>query len=109
VVVENEFGCSSDPSNSIYFVFSGMPENLGQTFRVIPNPSGGRISVIPDFSMSGATISVSNLMNDEIIRLKRNLVTGKAVTLDLETQPAGIYVIRIHTNKTIQTCKVIIQ
>jgi hypothetical protein len=109
VVVENTFGCTSDPSNTINFVFTGTAERQVRSLKVIPNPSTGRFSIIPDQSASDATIVVRNLMNDEIMKLKRNLDTGKAVTLDLSNQPAGIYVITIRTGKNQQTIKAIVQ
>ncbi len=38
VIVSNEFGCSSDQSNVIYFIYTGLNENIANHFNIYPNP-----------------------------------------------------------------------
>ncbi|MBE9491394.1 MAG: T9SS type A sorting domain-containing protein [Bacteroidetes bacterium] len=37
-IVSNEFGCSSDQSNVIYFIYTGLKENMDHRFNIYPNP-----------------------------------------------------------------------
>jgi len=38
VIVNNEFGCSSDQSNVIYFIYTGLNKNIANHFNIYPNP-----------------------------------------------------------------------
>jgi len=109
VKVENQFGCTSDPSNSIYFIYTSLAEQIDQTIRIYPNPSSGKIAVLPNANAFNADIQVFNLMSEQILNLNCNLDRGVPVIIDLSNVQKGIYFIRIKTEENNTTRKITIQ
>lgn len=91
----------------VYFepvVASGIQENLLQNDVVIyPNPSNGVINIISEKSQI-KNIEITNMLG-EVILVSQN--TNKT-SIDLSTQPSGIYAIRIVTSKGSTTEKLIL-
>jgi len=82
VKVGNEFGCSSENSNVIYFVYTGINEaylNLGM--KVYPNP------VIDHFSVEYYLAEKT----DVSIILYNNLVAESQILENTQQQPSGFY------------------
>jgi hypothetical protein len=45
VIVTNEFGCVSEPSNTVHFLFTGIVEVENPYFRIYPVPAGDMLSI----------------------------------------------------------------
>ncbi|MCB0805150.1 MAG: T9SS type A sorting domain-containing protein [Bacteroidales bacterium] len=82
VMVENAFGCQSEASNSIYFVYTGTKDlHVTQNFSVYPNPVIDHFSVAYRLTQNSR---VSIALYDKLGRIAK-------VLTDNEQQIAGIY------------------
>lgn len=101
VQVTDAQGCVSAMSIPLYVSFVGILElSAGGTFQIFPNPTNGIINIaIPEKSIN-TTISVSNIIGEEI---KKTIITNNAahtITLDLSGNAEGNYNITIKTEKS---------
>ncbi len=78
-------------------------ENTSNEINIFPNPSSGIFTI--ESSERISSIEISNVLGEKIYSEKNN--SGKA-SVDLSTQPKGIYFIKVVSYKFIQTKKVII-
>ncbi len=101
VIVTNEFGCMSEQSNVIYFIFTGI-EELSKSVSIYPNP------VTDVLNISGLENSKTTLV---VLDSKGNTVISVAEfnskQLDLSNLETGIYFIKI-TNDQINLVKKIV-
>jgi len=112
VIVSNGFGCESDPSNAIHFVYTGLIEmSAGQNVKLYPNPFTNQLTI--DYSLgsnSAVSINIFNTFGQKIRMLdsKSSQSAGKhrlvVNTADLES---GIYFLRIETNDFTQLKRII--
>jgi len=103
-VIVTLIGCSSQPSNTIHFIYAGISENDGAENIIInPNPTDGSI-----------TISGENIIKTEVLNISGKLL--KTITnitsplqIDLSSFSKGIYFIRVQTDKGTIEKKVLLQ
>ena len=81
VIVSNEFGCASEQSNAIYFVYTGLEENLSNQFNIYPNPFIDHFTV--EFNLS--------VESDISICLFNKLGQQAGILLDEKNQHPGFY------------------
>ena len=90
-------GCSSDTSNNIDLVMTGVDENHGPVVHVAPVPCDGLFTV--DFDWAGGTVcsmTVCNSMGVAIYRDSFTMHNGRAVRkIDLRSSPAGLYILEM--------------
>ena len=110
VIVTSEFGCVSEPSNTVNFLFTDLVENtLGLGVRVYPNPAGEYLHV--DMK-GGRTSDVSVELHD---LLGKKVYTGiyhnnggvLNVSIDTGDLEQGIYLLSIKTSEGMVLRKII--
>jgi len=101
--------CSSDTSNDIYFVMTGISESSGDNFKIAPNPARDHFSIVSSgfkgvleigfYSLSGT------LIRDKII----GAAEGKhELLVDCSMLSPGIYFVQILNNNLRSYQKLII-
>jgi VCBS repeat-containing protein len=101
VIVTSEFGCASEQSNVLYFVFTGIDE-LSKSVSIYPNP------VTDVLNISGLENSRTKLV---VLDSKGNMVISvdefTSKQIDLSNLESGIYFVKI-TNEQINLVKKIV-
>ncbi|MCX6252052.1 MAG: T9SS type A sorting domain-containing protein [Bacteroidetes bacterium] len=104
-------GCSSVPSNDIYFLMTGI-DALGQngTLSVYPNPTDGMVTLdISTKDLQVLDLKVVNNLGSLVYELKDLRVQGSASrTIDLRNFPDGVYSILLYNNNTHILKKIVI-
>ena len=110
VIVSNSFGCASDESNSIYFVYTGISdvENEG-IIQIFPNPSNGVFSLTIGIPSNQVTISISSLLNEVVFESRESVGNGETIKLDLSDVRKGVYLLRIKDGDNQMVRKLILQ
>jgi hypothetical protein len=95
-----------DPCNAI-------PETLGNETDLLlePNPARGTVTIIINgLTGASALLTVTSMKGQE---LSSYIIPGPATTvtkqIDLQTYPAGVYIIRVKTDKKIITKRLILE
>jgi hypothetical protein len=112
VVVTNEWGCESDPSNSIHVVVSGIddPENT-LNFSIYPNPFDDKVHI--EFTLTQGTaysLVVYNSIGREVRIITTNQVSNgnkEAFAISGEGLKEGIYFCKLITGKEVIMQKII--
>jgi hypothetical protein len=81
--------------------------NSGETFTVFPNPSTGQFSLKFDQPVEG-NVDVIDLMGRKVWNSKLSANQAN-YEIDLTSLPKGIYNLSIHTGKTVQSRKIILE
>ena len=95
VIVTNQNGCSSQPSNEIYFIYTSVDENY-EDVKIYPNPVSDRLTVntlghmtkIVIFNVSGKNVLEKTLSGNEKIDvsgLKKGIYFLKITTKNIKT------------------------
>ncbi len=79
-----------------------VSENTIEGLQVYPNPTNGMIQVNAKENIS--EISITNIAGQEVMKVENNALNTQ---LDLSSLPAGHYILKITTNKTVGTYKII--
>jgi len=81
-----------------------------QNFRVWPNPARGQFAFqLTDTQSGSAQVLITNANGTVVQSRTVSNTTGQTVKFDLGKQAAGMYLIRVITNKGVQTQKLLIQ
>ena len=113
VVVSNEFGCDSEFSNIINFIYTGIEKIAANQFKIYPNPCIDHFTV--EFNLdvkSDITICLFNKLGQKagILMDKTNQHPGfYQLEFSKPGLDQGIYYIKIETNGFNLTKKIIIQ
>jgi hypothetical protein len=102
IVSDTLTGCSSLPSNSINFLFTGLDQHSDEeTVNVYPNPFRNKFNISYETSESGnVRISLLDMFGKEvrIIQEDAKQTSGKhIVEMQAEDLKSGIYIVRIQT------------
>ncbi|HPE58284.1 MAG TPA: C25 family cysteine peptidase [Bacteroidales bacterium] len=81
VVVTNQNGCESEASNSLFFIYTGIPENYESSIVVYPNPASDQFNI---------EFMIPNHSNVNI-KLMNNLGEIKKELFDMENIENGFY------------------
>ncbi|MEZ5198785.1 MAG: C25 family cysteine peptidase [Bacteroidales bacterium] len=112
VVVTNEFGCPSEESNSIYFLYTTINEYAKNGFNIYPNPFVDHFTVEYQLkSNSGVVLTLLNKLGQEVKTLISNSEQPAGFySLDFNTPELlpGIYFIRIAADDFIGTKKIVL-
>ena len=103
-VIVKQNGCSSEPSESISVLFTGISQIDEVSTKIYPNPATDLVNI--ETSVSGQT--KAELLSQAG---KTMLVTefyGKT-TMDLNHIPSGLYLIKITNNNGVKTYKIVVQ
>ncbi len=104
-------GCSSDPSNVINVVITGIHEYNGISVLVFPNPTDGNVTVsVQSLKSESFTLQVFNNLGLLIYEVKDFRVDGSVQrTIDLHPAPSGMYNFIVKNKDHYTATKVIIQ
>jgi len=110
VTVTNSFGCTAVDSFkvSIKIITTGIA-NLSESNNasLYPNPTNTKMNL--SFAMQGsakkATINILNVTGKSMLETTTEISNGKTIPIDISSLSAGIYFVRITTDKTSQTIK----
>jgi hypothetical protein len=97
-IITTEFGCISEPSNSIYFLFSGLDENQSREgIIVFPNPAEDALCVaFSGYAGRSIYIGLTNLTGQMVINMRHdNLCEGEIIKTDIGNLNKGIYILTI--------------
>lgn len=99
--VVTQSGCSSDPSNQLYVLMTGLPDPEALKFNVIQVPGTGRIRISMGSACNSSNIMVFNSMGVKIIeKTVMSVNETRDVDVDLGIISTGIYVIRMQTESS---------
>jgi len=101
-------GCSSDTSNVINALFTGLSslENIN-SIAIYPNPFSSQVTFKTDNLLNNATLTVYNCFGQTVKEIKN--ISGLTVTLFRDNLPSGLYFVRLtEGNKIITVDKLVI-
>lgn len=85
---------------------SSITENKNSfNFKTYPNPTTSKLNLLFD-EINNKTIYLTDLIGNEILTFKNN---SNNIQLDLTSYPKGIYFIRVDTDNSSSTQKIIVQ
>jgi hypothetical protein len=104
VIVTNEYGCESDPSDSYHFIYTGLIELSGdQKINIYPNPFFGQFTL--DYSLKSAsdvTITIFNTFGQQMTLIE-NLTFKSAgnhrIQFDASRFDTGVYFLKVETSE----------
>jgi hypothetical protein len=76
---------------------------------VYPNPNNGSFRMAAHKSIGNASITVHNMIGDEIYHLQQSIADGEVLHIDLGQSPDGIYILSVTTEDQRITRKLVIQ
>ena len=88
------FGCTTCDSITLSDPLFSQNLKNDLSVSIYPNPSNGRFSIIFNTSVHNATISITNLLGQEVYRDSFVSITGNKKDIELTT-PAGIYFVQV--------------
>jgi len=102
--------CSSEPSNHIFIVITGINELQTGTISVYPNPNDGHFTIkILSLKQKSFNISVINNNGLKIMEIKDVVADGTIEkNIDLRPVPSGIYSIVIRNSESIVVKKILV-
>ncbi len=103
-------GCSSDTSNHLYIIITGIQPQPASVINLYPVPNDGRFNVfISTASQESFSFRVFNNLGVEIYEEANVVVTGSTVkVIDLRPIPNGTYTVIITSNRETVTKRVVV-
>ena len=96
VIVTGEFGCVSEPSDPVHFLFTDIIEEEFTQFAVFPVPAGDHVNISAGESFTGRILlEMNDLMGKVIYSTSWDAAEGKAIRINLKNFPSGIYFISL--------------
>jgi hypothetical protein len=104
------YGCTSDTSNDIYFVMTGLPGIRNAHFGVLRNPAFGSVFLISDKGIGNALkVKLLNIIGQEIRSFQIGPFSpGLPARLDVSDVSGGLYFLEIFGNEDLELIKIII-
>ena len=112
VIVSNEFGCQSQPSNTIHVIITGINEQSGNSqFTIYPNPFNDKVNIEVYFRESvGYKIAVFNALGAEVSVVAQGVSQSNDIrkfTFSSEGLEEGIYFCKIITGDDVMIRKIV--
>jgi len=110
-IVTSEFGCESEQSNSIYFVYTGIDDKNISSFSVYPNPNSGifTVELISEVGDNNS-IKVLNSIGSVVYKQEDIKVNGYfKITIDLSELHKGLYFLVIENYQGSAVQRIIIR
>lgn len=110
VIVTSEFGCESEMSNSIYFIYTGIAEEKNiQKISLYPNPNNGIFTVeLGNYKGENVSIKVLNALNAVVYEMK-DISTSHNLNMDLSHLHKGLYFLVIENYQGSAVQRIIIR
>jgi hypothetical protein len=102
VAVTSQQGCSSDSSAPFTYVTTGLAPQLADMVKVYPNPTSGKIMVVLPASLGNQVqITLTDAMGRNVYEQKINYSVDSEFSeeIDISSATAGLYFIKLHTEK----------
>lgn len=100
---------SQKVSNKTYLVqinlFDGIGESKKLNFKTYPNPTSSQVNLLFD-EINDKTIYLTDVIGNQILTFENN---SNNIQLDLTSYPKGIYFVRVDTDNSSTTQKIILQ
>jgi hypothetical protein len=103
-VIVKQNGCSSEPSESITVLFTGISQIDEVSTKIYPNPATDLVNI--ETSVSGQT--KAELLSQAGKTMLVTEFNGKT-TMDLNHIPSGLYIIKITNDNVVKTYKIVVQ
>ncbi len=107
VIVTNEFGCESSGSNVINFVYTGLDENIANSFKIFPNPSSGTFTIDLNNYNGQTEVWIMNMLNEIVYKGKSE--GNKSLSVDLREAGSGVYFVKIKNSESEVISKIIVK
>ncbi len=110
VVTTNAAGCHSEPSNEVYFGFTGISTESASSLQVNPNPFVTQLKITYNANgNSRVKIALYNAIGSEVAVLNDGFMRQgvNTVTWDGSLLPAGVYTCKVTEGSNISVIKVI--
>ena len=83
----------------------GIEENIKLSFKTYPNPTSSQVNLLFD-EINDKTIYLTDVIGNQILTFENN---SNNIQLDLTSYPKGIYFVRVDTDNSSTTQKIILQ
>lgn len=103
-VIVKQNGCSSEPSESITVLFTGISQIDEVSTKIYPNPATDLVNI--ETSVNGQT--KAELLSQAGKTMLVTEFIGKT-TMDLNHIPSGLYIIKITNDNGVKTYKIVVQ
>ena len=103
-IAESDAGCLSDASSAISVIYSDVSDVLLSDIRIYPNPTKGKVQIVSDADIDQLDLFAIN--GTRLIHLENK---GTEVTLDLQNQTDGVYLLHIKQNSHVYQFKLLKQ
>jgi hypothetical protein len=104
VVVSSEFGCVSEPSNVVHFLFTDIPEIQEATIKIYPVPAKNAIHVETSGLLKGKyLVEVMNLTGKILLYYNVDLKGTSKLQIDISDLPGGMYLLSFTNSETRKT------
>ena len=107
VIVTNEFGCESNASNVINFVYTGLDKNFVNGFKIYPNPSNGLFTIDFNNYTGNIEVKILNTLNETVFSSEAD--NAQPLSIDLTGKGSGIYFVFIKTSESESVSKIIVK
>lgn len=107
VTVTNAQGCTDEDEIVVNVQSCAGIDELAMEVSLFPNPTQGTVNVAFGNSLSDAHIVMTDLQGKIIY--EQAGFTGDALTLDLDAQPAGIYLVHIRQEAMLSSHRIVKQ
>jgi hypothetical protein len=101
VTVTSPEGCIATDQRTIIFDFAacnGIKDPIAENgFHIYPNPGDGMIHIDNDAAIGNCLLTITDIFGREVVKNREIIFsdTDKTFSLDLESYPQGLYLIRI--------------
>jgi len=100
----NATGCKTQQEVEDACANVGVDRNPVTDFVVYPNPTSGLLTIESPGTSVKSQLTILNLSGQEIME---KTITEPTTLLDISHLPAGIYVVRLANDKTVETVKLV--
>jgi hypothetical protein len=110
VIVTNENGCVSAPSNEVYFGFTGLEKPVATGLKAYPNPFGNLLHIDYNVKQAGnVRVTLFDAIGNEIVSqdMGEQPAGNHKTSFDTSSLSAGIYYCKLFTGNSVQVIKVI--
>ncbi len=113
VLVKNSYGCQSFDAIKVTFVNGSSnneehASNLNTVVNIYPNPTNSEINInVSRIRNTDVILTMTDIIGNNIFISKESATYGYSKKVDMQSFPAGIYLMKVQYNDEINTIRVI--